>query len=224
MDKNTKAIENLHIEKTIKALQANNMTGIYVPTVADIVPAVQKLLNEGDTVAFGGSQSLYESGVIDHLRSGRYNLLDRDDPTLTADQVGEVQRKAFFADAFLCSANAVTLNGEIYNVDGGGNRVAAVLYGPKKVIMVVGYNKLVRNLDDAIRRVKTVAAPANTVRLSCDTYCAHKGECMSFSANENGMTCGCNSPSRICAFYTVLGRQGNPDRITVLLCGEELGY
>ncbi len=224
MDKNTNSIERLHIEKTIKALQANNMIGIYVPTVADVVPAVQKLLNEGDTVAFGGSRSLYESGVIDHLRCGRYNLLDRDDPTLTKEQVGEVQRKAFFADAFLCSANAVTLNGEIYNVDGSGNRVAAVLYGPKKVIMVVGYNKLVRSLDDAIRRVKTTSAPANSVRLSRDTYCAHKGECMSFSAHGNDMTCGCNSPGRICSLYTVLGWQEKANRITVLLCGEELGY
>lgn len=224
MDQNTTAVTALRIEKTVKALKDNNITAVYVPTVCDVVPAVQSMLGQGDTVAFGGSQSLYEAGVIEHLRSGRYNLLNRDDPALTRDQAQQVQRQAFFADAFLCSANALTENGEIYNVDGRGNRVAAVLYGPKTVIMVVGINKLVHDLDEAVRRVKTVSAPANAIRLSRDTYCAHKGECMSFASGKNGMTCGCNSPERVCAQYTVLGRQLDPDRIKVILVGEPLGY
>ncbi len=224
MDKNTSAILALHIEKTVKALKENNIAAVYVPTVPDVVPAVQALLREGDTVAFGGSRSLYEAGVIEHLRGGRYKLLDRDDPVLTPEQVQQVQRQAFFADAFLCSANALTENGEIYNVDGGGNRVAAVLYGPKSVIMVVGSNKLVRNLDEAVRRVKTMAAPANAVRLSRKTYCAGKGECMSLTSGKIGMTSGCNSEGRICSHYTVLGYQLNPERIKVIVVGEPLGY
>lgn len=224
MDQNTTAVTALRIEKTVKALKDNNITAVYVPTVCDVVPAVQSLLGQGDTVAYGGSQSLYEAGVIEHLRGGRYNLLDRDDPALTKEQAQQVYRQAFFADAFLCSANALTENGEIYNVDGRGNRVAAVLFGPKTVIMVVGVNKLVHNLQEAVRRVKTVAAPANALRLSRDTYCAHKGECMSLVSGKDGMTCGCHSQERICAHYTVLGRQLDPDRIKVILVGEPLGY
>ncbi len=224
MDQNTMAITTLHIDKTIRALKDNNITAIYVPTVAEVLPAVQALLGQGDTVAFGGSRSLYEAGVIEHLRSGCYNLLDRDDPALTKEQVHQVQRQAFLADVFLCSANALTQNGEIYNVDCVGNRVAAVMYGPKTVIMVVGVNKLVRDLDEAVRRVKTMAAPANAVRLRRDTYCAHKGECISYASGKNGMTCGCDSPGRICSHYTVLGRQQNPERITVILVGQPLGY
>ncbi len=224
MDNSIKTIDGFRIEKTIRALNKNNIAGIYVPAVADVVPAVQKLLDEGDAVAFGGSMSLYESGVIDHLRSGRYRLLDRDNPALSHEQVQEIQRQSFCADAYLCSANAVTENGEIYNVDGRGNRAAATIYGPKSVIMVVGCNKLVCDLEEAVRRVKKIAAPANAVRLGRDTYCAHKGECMSLAVKASGMTDGCNSPGRICAQYTVLGWQLQKERIKVLLVGEALGY
>ncbi|MFA9380403.1 MAG: lactate utilization protein [Acetanaerobacterium sp.] len=224
MDKHIQKITELHIEKTIKALEANNMMAIYVPTIADVVPKVTDLLNEGDTVSFGGSMSLYEAGVIDHLRSGRYHCLDRDAPGLSREQVNRIQREAFSADAYLCSAGAVTMNGEIYSVDGNSNRVAATLFGPASVIMVVGTNKLVHDLDGAVTRVKTVAAPANAARLDCDTYCAHKGECTSFSENVSGMTTGCTSPGRICCSYIVCAYQRHKERIKVILVGEALGY
>lgn len=221
MDVNTQKTMRLHIEKTIEALKKRNMTGIYVPTVAQVVPAVRQLLDEGQTVTYGGSQSLYQAGVIEHLRGGRYKLLDRDAPGADKDMI---QHQAFFADAFLCSANAVTEQGELYNVDGAGNRVAALLYGPRRVILVVGVNKLVYNLEEAVRRVKTFASPPNTMRLSRDTYCEHKGECVAAAAGLGGMTEGCASAGRICALYTVVGWQQNPDRIKVLLVGEPLGY
>ena len=115
----------------------------------------------------------------------------------------------------------MTERGELYNVDGFANRVAAIANGPKKVIMVVGINKIVPDLDAAIRRVKTIAAPLNTKRLNCDTYCYHTGVCMGL---EGGMTDGCNAPGRICCNYLVSAHQRHPDRITVILVGEPCGY
>ena len=118
------------------------------------------------------------------------------------------------------SANAITEDGELYNVDGNGNRVAALIYGPKRVIVVAGVNKLVRDLDEAISRVKCMAAPANGVRLQTHTPCSRMGRC---SGAEGRMTAGCASERRMCCQYVVTGYQ-REDRIRVVLVGEELGY
>ena len=159
--------------------------------------------------------TLAECGVRDLLKSGEYNFLDRE----TAD-AQEVYRKTFSADAFLMSANAITEDGELYNVDGNGNRVAALIYGPKRVIVVAGVNKLVRDLDEAISRVKCMAAPANGVRLQTHTPCSRMGRC---SGADGRMTAGCASERRMCCQYVVTGYQ-REDRIRVVLVGEELGY
>ena len=132
----------------------------------------------------------------------------------------EVYRRTFSADVFLTSANAITEEGELYNVDGNGNRVAALIYGPQRVIVVAGVNKIVRNLQEAISRVKYVAAPANGVRLGTNTPCSHTGRC---AQCEGGMTAGCASEKRMCCQYVVTGYQ-RTDRIRVVLVGEELGY
>ena len=124
------------------------------------------------------------------------------------------------SDVFLTSANAITEEGELYNVDGNGNRVAALIYGPQRVIVVAGVNKIVRNLQEAISRVKYVAAPANGVRLGTNTPCSHTGRC---AQCEGGMTAGCASEKRMCCQYVVTGYQ-RTDRIRVVLVGEELGY
>ena len=130
---------------------------------------------------------------------------------------------AFCADAYLTSSNAITEQGELFNVDGNCNRVAAMLFGPKSVIVVAGYNKIVANLEEAVLRLKKVAAPANCIRLNRDTYCAHAGECKGVCGS---MTEGCSSPDRICAGYTVIAKQQPKyaGRIKVILVGEELGY
>ncbi|SDM65779.1 lactate utilization protein [Acetanaerobacterium elongatum] len=224
MDQHAKKALDLRIEQTIKALKENNIAACYVPDKASALARVKELLHEGDTVSNGGSMSLREVGVIDLLRSGHYNYLDRDAQGITPEQKEEIHRKAFFADSYLCSSNAVTMEGELFNVDGTSNRTPAILYGPKQVIMVVGCNKIVRNLEEAIARVKSTAAPANAIRLSCDTYCAIKGECVSLSQGDNGMTAGCKGAGRICCNYVVCSYQRNKDRIKVILVGEELGY
>ncbi|WP_312642061.1 lactate utilization protein [Hydrogenoanaerobacterium sp.] len=222
MDQNARKVMEKRIKKTIAALEKNNMMGIYVERKEDVPAKVAELLRDGSSVAFGGSMSLEESGVMELLRSGRYHLIDRD--RCAPEDKPRVQREAFFADAFLCSSNAVTENGELYNVDGIGNRTAAIVFGPESVIMVVGSNKLCKNLDDAAVRVKTIAAPANCERLNCTTYCHEKGECVAFASGNSCMTSGCSSEGRICCTYVVCAQQRIKNRIKVILVGEELGY
>lgn len=224
MDINKKAIIDKRISRTMKNLEKNNMQVYRVETKAEIPQKVSELLKEGDTVGVGGAVTLFESGVIELLRSGKYNLLDRYEEGLTKEQIHQIFIDSFSADAYITSSNAITENGELYNVDGNSNRVAAICFGPKSVIIVAGYNKLVKNLDEAIARVKTIAAPSNCRRLSCQTYCKETGECMSLNDNASGMTGGCSSPGRICCNYVVSAYQGRKDRIKVILVEEELGY
>ena len=122
------------------------------------------------------------------------------------------------------SSNALTLKGELYNVDGNSNRVAALLYGPESVIVVCGVNKIVENIDEAVKRVKTIAAPKNTVRLHTGSYCENRGECMSLE-NEGSFMCdGCKGAGRICCNYVVSAQQRHKDRIKVVIVDENLGY
>lgn len=222
MDAAIDRIMELQIGKTIENLKKNNMDAYFVKTKGEVADKVAELLHEGDTVAVGGSVTLNETGVMALIRSGKYHFLDRYAPGLTAEQTRRIFIASFSADAYLCSANAVTMNGELYNVDGNSNRVAAICYGPSSVIIVAGYNKIVPDLDAAIRHVKQFAAPANAARLNCKTYCAAAGVCMGLDGDE--MTGGCESDKRICCNYVVSAHQRVPGRIKVILVGETLGY
>ena len=215
MDQHVKAVREAQVERTLKALAKNRIPAVFVATRQEAVEAVRSLMKPGDVVSCGGSVTLAETGVRDLLKSGDYQFLDRE----TMDPQ-EAYRKTFSADVFLTSANAITEEGELYNVDGNGNRVAALIYGPQRVIVVAGVNKIVRNLEEAISRVKYVAAPANGVRLGTNTPCSHTGRC---AQCEGGMTAGCASEKRMCCQYVVTGYQ-RTDRIRVVLVGEELGY
>ena len=163
-------------------------------------------------------------GITELLKCGDYNYLDRTVPGLTAEQKQEIYRKAFFADVYLTSANAITENGLLFNTDGNSNRVAAIMYGPTSVVVVAGYNKIVADLDEAFLRLRTVASPKNTVRLNCATPCAKTGKCISLNNENSKFGDGCKSPQRICCNYTVTAQQRNKDRIKVIIVGEELGY
>lgn len=213
MDQNVAFVVEKRVERTIKNLEKNNMNGYFVQTNEEAVKIVRELTNEGDMVAVGGSMTLSETGTLDLLRNGDYNFLDRYEAGLTQEQIKEIYRKSFFADVFLSSSNALTEDGELYNVDGRGNRVAAMIYGPDKVIVVVGINKIVKDLDDAIKRNRELAAPANTKRLNKNTPCAKVGYCMD-----------CNSKDRICNDYVVIRRQSELGRIHVIIINKELGY
>lgn len=210
-----------NVKTAMAALVRNNMAAYYVPTAAEVPAMVASLLHKGDTVAVGGSVTLDETGVMDLLRSGDYRFLDRYAEDLTREEITRVFQESFFADAYLCSSNAVTLRGELYNVDGNSNRIAAIAFGPKSVILVVGIQKLVPDLAAAETLVKTVAAPKNAKRLSCDTYCAKTGTC---AGVDSSMTVGCATDARICCNYLVSARQRHKDRIKVIFVGEPVGY
>ena len=140
MDSNVKWVNEEKILRTINSLEKNNMNGYIVNSKEELIDMIISLTNEGDKVSCGGSMSLVETGVMDHLRSGRYDFLDRAKEGLSAMDIDRIYRESFFADAYFSSTNAITEGGELYNVDGNGNRVAALLFGPKKVIIVAGVN------------------------------------------------------------------------------------
>ena len=213
MDKNKYEVIRLRMERTAKALRRNNMYCECAESAEEALEILGELMNEGDTVSVGGSMTLFETGVIDLLRDGTYRFLDRYEKGLSAEQIQSIYRESFSADVYLTSTNAVTENGELYNVDGNGNRVAAMLYGPKSVIVLAGCNKIVKDLAEAKTRVEEFAAPANAVRLSTGTPCTLTGECMH-----------CMSENRICADTVIMARQRTKDRVKVILIAEELGY
>lgn len=209
------------LEKTIKNLEKNNIKTYFLESKEDVVPLVEKLVVQGASVAVGGSVTLSETGVLEHLRSGRYTFYDRYKEGLGADGIKEVFRESFKVNVYFSSTNAITEDGELYNVDRTGNRVGAISYGPDEVIIISGVNKIVKDLDEAVKRVKTIAAPKNCKRLNCNTYCLQKGYCME---QDSGMGKGCDSKERICTHYLVTSKQFNPDRIKLILVNEELGY
>ena len=224
MDANKKAVLDLRIRKTMDHLQQNGMSAVYLESRQQVLSWLQQAIPEGATVAHGGSMTLAECGVVDWLRQEpRLCYLDRDQPGLTREERTERMRQALLSDVYLSSVNALTENGELFNVDGNGNRVAALLYGPRRVILVVGVNKIVSDLKEAEVRVKKIACPANTVRLGCPTYCREKGECAAFLSGNPTLTSGCGRNS-ICNDFVIMKNQSVPGRITVALVDEELGY
>lgn len=213
MDQNLAFVMRKKAEKVIENLEKNNMNGYFVEDEKAAVEKVKELIKEGDTVSVGGSMTLFETGIIDFIRNGKYHFLDRYQEGLNAEQIKEIFRKSFSADVYLTSSNAVTEKGELYNVDGRGNRVAAMLFGPDKVIVVVGVNKIVKDTEEAEERRKAYAAPANVQRLSIKAPCAETGYCMD-----------CQSEGRICNEYTLIKRQGVKGRIHVIIVNKQLGY
>ena len=213
MDINLKLTYMHKVTRTLANLEKNNITGYYVEDETELLEKIKEILQEGWTVAVGGSMTLFETGIIDYLREGRFNFLDRYAEGLKPEDIKDIFRKSFFADAYITSTNALLEEGQLYNVDGNGNRVAAMLYGPDNVIVIAGVNKLVGSLEEAIERNKSIAAPANCVRLSRRTPCTKTGQCMD-----------CSSEDRICNDYVLIKRQNNARRIKVIIVGKSLGY
>lgn len=213
------------IKRVITALEKNNMQGIYVPCINSIKETVENLLFENAVITAGGSVSLFESGVWELINSEKYSFCDRNREGITKEEKQEVFRRCIGSDFYFCSANAITENGELINVDGFCNRIASIAFGPERVIMIVGANKIVKNVKEGFLRVKRIAAPKNCVRLNKNTPCVKLGHCVAFEKSENpDITDGCSNEGRICANYLVSGHQQEKDRITVIICGESLGY
>lgn len=211
----------MKIERTMKALRKNNINAYFAESREAAAEIVKSLVPGGAVISCGGSESLKESGILDLMKSGLYEFLDRSKPGLTQEEIRQLYIKAYGGDCFFMSANAITEKGELYNVDGNGNRISALIYGPKKVIVIAGVNKIVKDMDEAVYRVKTVAAPCNGIRLNTGTPCALTGKC---SAADGEMTEGCSSERRMCVHYLTSAYQRDKDRIHVIFLNEELGY
>lgn len=213
MDQNVSWYIEKQVERTIKNLNAHNMEGYYVEDREQLFQKLKEFIAEGSTVGVGDSMTLFETKIIDYLRNGNFNFLDKYEEKLTKDEKREIYIKNFSADTFICSTNALTEGGELYNIDGNGSRVAPMIYGPKQVIIVTGINKIVKNIEEAEIRVRNYAAPIDAKRLNKDTPCMKIGSCVD-----------CKSPNRICNDFVVIRGQFIKGRIKVIIIGESLGY
>lgn len=213
MDQHVLTIYEDKIQRLIKNLESNNMKGTYLKSREELMAYLNAQIQDDSLVSVGGSQTLFELDLISYLRNREIRFLDRYKGELTGEEKKELYRKSFFADFYFSSSNAITVDGHLYNVDHTGNRVAALLYGPEKVFVIVGINKIVDTVEEAIARVRAVAAPANNVRLNRNTPCVKFGSCVD-----------CKVEDRICNEYTLIKRQAVKDRIEVIILPFELGY
>lgn len=223
MPEYTKEQINELLLKTAKALEKNNMQTFVVSNREEAAQTVLKLVEKGASVTMGGSMTINECGIFDIISNGDYIFYDRS-TAKTEEEKMDIYTKAFTCNTYLSSSNAITEKGELYNVDGNSNRIAAMLFGSKQLIVVAGYNKIVKDIDEAVLRVKTKAAPPNCERLGIDNYCRKEGKCVSLNLQNPQLCDGCNSPSRICCNYVVMGYQRNISRVKVILVAEKLGY
>lgn len=203
----------LQAKSLIAAIEKRNMTAFYCESKADCLKKVFELMPENSTIAWGGSESIKEVGIPSALKeSGKYKVFDRAEYT-TPEKTKEFNTLAFNSDYYFMSTNAITLDGVLLNIDGNGNRVANLIFGPEHVIVVVGMNKVVKNVDEAYNRVRNIASPPNTVRLSKNTPCSKLGKC----GDCYGEDCICNQ-------IVITRRSRVKERIIVLLVNDNLGF
>ncbi len=200
-------------EKLIKNLNRRHMAAYYCPTGEEAVRRVSDLIADGSSVTWGGSDTVRSLGIPAALKSrGTLTVLDRDTVS-TPEEKEAMYRRAFSADVYLTSANALSEDGVIVNIDGNGNRVAAISWGPRKVIFVIGLNKVAQTVEAALARARSTASPINAQRFDIQTPCRIDGACHN-----------CNSPESICSYIHLLRNSRNEGRHVVVLVGEELGY
>ena len=211
MNPKMKNYENL-AATVIKNMGKRQMEGYFVPDKSAALDLLLSLIPEGASIGYGGSVTLSEVGALEALSSEKYNLIRRENAK-TQEETEAIFKEILFSDYFLMSSNAVSVDGQLINVDGRGNRVAFLAYGPKNVILICGMNKIVPRVEAGIERVKTLAGPMNATRLNRTTPCSASGICGD-----------CQSPDCICASTVITRRSHTPKRIKVILVGEELGY
>lgn len=200
-------------ERVAEALRRNDFDAVYCKSAAEAAEEVLRLVPENGTVGLGGSWTVKELGVVEKLKARGNIILDHGAPGLENDERVRIRRAQLTADAFLTGSNAVTMDGRLVNTDGSGNRVAAMIFGPGKVIVVAGVNKIVRDVEEAEERIRKTAAPINNRRLNLPNPCVKTGECMD-----------CQGPTRICNVTTILHKRPKLTEMHVILVGEELGF
>ncbi|WP_291575702.1 lactate utilization protein [Clostridium sp. UBA4548] len=213
MDNNVLWYLEKQVERTVSNLQKRNMEGFFVKNENELKELLIQLIAENSVVGVGDSMTLFQTGAIDFLRSRDYNFLDKYKEGITSEDKKKIYIENFSADTFMCSTNALTEEGELYNIDGNGSRVAPMLYGPKQVIIVTGINKIVKNIEEAEKRARNFAAPIDAKRLGKNTPCTKLGYCID-----------CKSPERICNDFTIIRGQFIKGRIKVIILGKALGY
>ena len=209
MNENIKKRNALLAQRVIKGLESRNMSGYYAATKEEALAAALSLIPEGSTITMGGALSAYEIGLPAALEEGNYNFVDRNK---VEDKVAAT-RLAYDADIYLSSTNAMTEDGVLINIDGNSNRVSAIAHGPKKVIFIVGMNKVCSDVDAAMKRARNVASPINAGRIGVDTPCVKTGSCMN-----------CKSPDTICCQFLITRFSRHAGRIHVILVNEDLGF
>lgn len=213
MEENLKKILKMKENQMIKAFELNQMSLMFVKGQKELETFLKSILNNKKKVAVGGSVTLDQMKVLDLIRNSDVDFIDRYEKDISRSEIENRFRQAFFADLFITSTNALTMDGHLYNIDGTGNRVAAMIYGPKQVIVIAGLNKICTDEKAAIEHIKNWSAPANAIRLNKNTPCAKIGKCLE-----------CHSDDRICSSYVKLGYQKDPQHIMVIIVEEELGY
>ena len=209
MNENIFKRNELLAAKVIKGLESRNMTGYYAKNREEALKKALEIIPEGSSISMGGAMSAHEIGLVDVLKSDKYNFIDRakyEDPR-------EGLLAGYGADFFISSANAMTEDGIIVNIDGNANRVSAIAQGPKKVLFIVGMNKICDDIDGAMKRARNVAAPINAQRFGLSTPCSKTGSCFN-----------CKSPDTICCQFLITRFSRHEGRIHVILVNDNLGF
>ncbi len=196
-------------QKVIKGLESRNMSGYYAGSREEALKTALDLIPEGSSVTMGGATSVHEIGLVEALKAGNYDFIDRDE----IEDKRAAMLAAYDADFFLSSTNSMTADGVLVNIDGNANRVSAIAQGPHKVIFVVGMNKVCTDLDDAMKRARNYAAPVNMQRIGGNTPCVKTGQCMD-----------CKSPDTICCQFLITRYSKHEGRIHVILVNDALGF
>lgn len=212
MEQTPKQLRNEKLgAKVVKAMESRHFEAYYCGTKEEALKKALELIPEGSVVAWGGSVTMNEIGLSEALHNGNYQLIDRD--AAPPEERRKLMRQGLLADYFISGANAVSEDGEIVNIDGMGNRVGAIVYGPDHVVIIAGMNKVVKTLEDAVKRARTIAAPINKQRFGGTTPCAKTGSCGD-----------CKAEDCICCQMLVTRVCRPAGRIKVILVGEELGF
>jgi L-lactate utilization protein LutB len=209
MNENIVKRNDLLSQKVIKGLGSRNMTGYYARDKDEALKIALSLIPEGSSVTMGGCMSAQEIGLVDAVREGNYTFIDRN----AYEDRRQALIDSYQADVFLVSANAMTEDGILVNIDGNANRVSMIAQGPAKLIFIVGMNKICDDVDGAMKRARNVAAPINAQRFGLDTPCAKTGSCMN-----------CKSPDTICCQFLITRYSKHPGRIHVILVNDNLGF
>ena len=209
MNENIVKRNELLAQTVIRGLQSRNMSGYYAANKEEALAKALELIPKGATVTMGGGMSVHEIGLTDALKQGDYHFIDRDKE---ADKRAAMLM-AYDADVYLAGANAITQDGVMVNIDGNSNRVSAIAQGPKKVIFIVGMNKVCDDVDGAMKRARNVAAPINAQRFGLTTPCSKTGSCMN-----------CKSPDTICCQILITRFSRHPGRMHVILVNDDLGF